>query len=162
MWLRHPVSTDRTAWEGGLGTSEEEQSSLGTWRHPKSMHRPSQGAQRGHPGTMAKTAQGCGQGTPAHGQGTPGCGSLTHVVVDWQVLLGELPCPTLGPRLHVLLQLVFAPPIQPALAVCEQLRVFFFCPFKVGQLRSYKKSPNVAVNNHGTGRQTQQQELMSL
>lgn len=69
---------------------------------------------------MAKTAQGCGQGTPAHGQGTPGCGSLTHVVVDWQVLLGELPCPTLGPRLHVLLQLVFAPPIQPALAVCEQ------------------------------------------
>lgn len=86
----------------------------------------------------------------------------THVVVDRQVLLGELPCPALGPWLRILLHLVFAPPIQPALVVREQLTVFFFCPFKVGQLRSYGKSPNVAVNNQGAVGQTQQQVLRSL
>ena len=86
----------------------------------------------------------------------------THVVIDGQVLLGELPCPTLGPWLCILLHLVFAPPVQPALVVYEQLRVIFFCPFKVGQLRSYRKSPNVAVNNQGARGQMQQQALMSL
>lgn len=86
----------------------------------------------------------------------------THVVVDGQVLLGELPCPALGPCLRVLLRLMFAPPIQPALVVYEQLRIFFFCPFKVGQLRSYRKSPKVAVNNQGAGGQMQQQALMAL
>lgn len=86
----------------------------------------------------------------------------THVVIDRQVLLGELPCSAFGPWLRVLLHLVFASPIQPALVVHEQLRIFFFCPFEVGQLRSYGKRPNVAVNNQGAGRQMQQQALMSL
>lgn len=179
MWPGYPGKAARTPQEHGQDILEGNLGMPETWpKKPRNVAK----AQPGHPGNMTRTRQEHGQDIPRstagmpqdHVQDTPkGTIPHTHVVVDRQVLLGELPCPTLGPWLRILLHLVFTLPVQPALVVHKQLRILFFCPFKVGQLRvlffcpfkvsqlrSYGKSPN--INSDGAGRQVQQQALMSL